>query len=65
GAGQPAFFCEKVENLSWYVAVRPFSFLPLFFWEKKNGVLFYFAKIKRLNNQYELIPAQGRNDKEV
>jgi len=25
--------------LSWYAAVQPFSFLPLFFWEKKNGAM--------------------------
>jgi len=30
------------ENLSWYASAswrKPFSFLPLFFWEKKNGVV--------------------------
>jgi len=32
-------FSSKVENLSWYAAVRPFSFLPFFFWEKKNGAV--------------------------
>jgi len=30
--------------LSWYAAVQPFSFLPLFFWEKKNGVMGFSAK---------------------
>jgi hypothetical protein len=32
-------FSSEVENLFWYAVMRPFSFLPFFFWEKKNGAL--------------------------
>ncbi|MDO9231052.1 MAG: hypothetical protein Q7U36_01040, partial [bacterium] len=36
-SGRVINFSEKVENLSFYELGWPFSFLPLFFWEKKNG----------------------------
>ncbi|MDO9230883.1 MAG: hypothetical protein Q7U36_00165, partial [bacterium] len=33
-SGRVINFSEKVENLSFYELGWPFSFLPLFFWEK-------------------------------